>query len=370
MKKAMIMASLCAVPLTFAATTANMYGFVKSSYIMTDKVNTSSSFKPFYANNSEDNTLSDFDNEAKSQFSTTNSRWGIKANNGSKTKGIFEFDLDAQQKSGASKADTLTIRVRQANLEYSTSKDAKITFGKKWTIFSGVNPFTYQATKISFWSGNNGFLVDGFDYSRKMRNTNIGVELSQDANRDENLVSAPTTTLLVGHTFGDHHIGAAHTMATLSYKTADDSDKDSAASGTKLFYKGKFGATSAIFQYTMGSNLGSIHTGGLATAQAGNDDEYKETGILASVKYSGNDWSVFGSYGVSELADEEEATAAKANGKSVATNALMSLGFDMALDPGLTVFVEHLAFTTGYYDGTETTDSTASLTELGLRYKF
>jgi hypothetical protein len=169
----------------------------------------------------------------------------------------------------------------------------------------------------------------------------------------------------------------AHTTANIQHKasTALGTLKDSTATGTKVFYSGKFGAFSAIFQYTMGSNLGSIQTGGLAKAAAANDEEYKETAILASGKYAGKGWSIFGAYGISELADEEETTDATAATPAnrltgVSKNTLMSLGFDKTLDKGLTVFVEHLAFTTGYYNGTETNDSTGSATELGMRFKF
>lgn len=363
MKKAIIAVGLCSASLTYAAVNTDMYGFVKASYMMTDKIKQANTWKPFYANDGE--VASDLDNEARTQLSSTNSRWGFTANNGSKTSAKFEFDLDASAGSGAQSLST--GRVRQAHLVYKMSEDGTITFGKKWTTFTGVNPFTYQATKISFNAGNNGFLVDGVEYARKMGDTNFSVELAQNSDTDVTQLSAPTITLDLGQKFGDHKIGLAYTTANLKHKTVSDTDKDSTATGTKLYYAGKFGATSAVFQYTMGSNLGSIHTGGLGKAVAATDDEIKETGILASAKYAGDDWSIFGSYGVSELAKAEEAGSA-----GIAKNALMSLGFDKNLDEGLTVFVEHLAFTTGYYvlADDKVKDSTGSLTEIGMRFKF
>lgn len=369
MKKIIIAAGLCTSMVASAATTTTMYGFLKGSYTMSDKIAVgagkpaNAGYKPFFANTSEGAT--DLQEEQKALFTSANSRWGMNVANGSKTTAKFEFDLDGAQSNGTEGMSN--ARVRQANLTYRISENATLTMGKKWTKFLTVVPVTYGATRAFFWSGNTGFMVDGIDYTRKMGATSFSFELANSGNDEVNLVSTPTMTALIGHKFGDHNVGLAHTTANLKYKTVADTNKDSTATGTKLFWKGAFGATKASLQYTMGSNLGSIQVGALGTAAAANDEEIKETTIMASVKHAFGEMSVFAGYGVDELAKEEEATDG-----GVSKNALMTLGFDKTLDAGLTVFVEHNMFTTSHYVAADdkSEDSTGTMTEIGMMYKF
>jgi hypothetical protein len=350
-----------------SATTVTNYGFVQAGYVMADNVAVGATTKAQVAMNDE-TTATGIDEEAKAAFTSATSRWGMNASNGSKTTGKLEFDLNAGQASGV--ASSTVIRVRQAHMAYKMSENATITMGKKWTKFMGVNPFTMAATRVSFGGGNNGFIVDGIDYTRMMGNTSFSVELSNvpgDANVtavNTSQVSGTVKTINVDHKMGAHKFGLAHTMADLNHEDVLSTNKDSKASGTKVYWAGTFGATAMNFQYTAGSNLGSIHTGALASASATNDEDIKETGIILSAKHSMESWSVFGSYGVSELAKEEEA------GTGIAKNTIMSLGFDHKLDAGLVAFVEHQAFTTGYYVTDEVKNSAASTTEIGMKYTF
>ncbi|MFT6632460.1 MAG: hypothetical protein ACJAS4_002423 [Bacteriovoracaceae bacterium] len=367
MKKIIIATALCAATGASAATTVNTYGFVKASYMMADKIvgsdrTTESVQKPFFAN---DDSATDPEKEAKSYISSTNSRWGMNANNGSRTSAKFEFDLDAGQTNGA--ASMSNARVRQAHLSYKASENGTITFGKKWTKFMGVLPETIGFTRVNFWAGNTGFLVDGFDYTHKMGMTDFAIELANSSD-DANLVSTPTATIVVNHKMGEHKIGLAYTTAELKHKSLDEANnKDSSASGTKVYWAGKYNSINVNLEYTMGSNLGSIHTGALGRSSNTSDDEIKETAYFLSVKYTQPEWNVYGGYGVDTLDKEEEA-----GNTGVSKNALMTIGFNKTLDEGLTFFVEQNAFTTSHYDSTDekSEDSNGSLTEIGMLYKF
>jgi hypothetical protein len=353
-KKIIIATVICATTGVSAATTTNTYGFVKAGYVMEDSTNSVN--KAFRAD--ADGT----DDEAQSAFTSTNSRWGITANNGSKTSGKMEFDLDAVQASGVS---TTQIRVRQSNLTYKMSENASITMGKKWTKFAGVHPFTYAHTRVGYTAGNTGFIQDGVDYTRTMGNTSFSLELTNSGDAAVNLVSGPIKTLHVGHKMGDHKLGLAYTMADFKHSDITDGADDSSATGTKVYWAGKFGSTSVNFEYTMGSNLGSIHTG--AFGAAANEDDIKSTAMFLSAKHQMDGMSVFGSYGTTSMDTEDET----ADG-GISKNTLMSLGFDKTLDTGLVAYVEHQAFTTGYYSATddESTDGTGTTTELGMKYSF
>jgi hypothetical protein len=354
-----------------AATTFNHYGFVKASYMMTDGIAAGSEHKPFFAIN--DAATTDLQDAQKSYISSTESRWGMTANNGSKTSAKFEFDLDAGQTNGA--ASMSNARVRQANISYKVSENGTITFGKKWTKFMGVLPATVGFTRVNFFAGNTGFLVDGFDYTHKMGMTDIALELANlpnsDAtgtdNRDISLVSSPITTLAVNHKMGDHKIGLAHTMATLTREDVGTGYEDAAASGTKLYWAGKYNDLHVNLEYTAGSNLGNIQTGALAKAGTTSDEDLKSTAYFLSLKYAQPEWSVYGGYGTDAYTDEEEAGDAGKSG-----NTMMTLGFDKKLDDGLVFFIEHNAFTTAYYSAAddESEDSNGALTELGMIYKF
>ena len=356
MKKIILIAGLTTTMVAQAATTVTHYGFVKASYLMTS-TDFDKNWKP--GSVSDEDGKTDLEKEGKSQISSTNSRWGMNMSNGSKTTGKFEFDLDANEGAGA---QALSVaRVRQANLSYKASEQGTITFGKKWTKFMGVNPNTYRFTTVALGAGNTGFIVDGVDYTHSFGDTSVSIELASTGTADVNDVSGPTKTILVSHVMGDHNFGLAYTFADLKYKTTDDTKKDGKASGTKLFWNGKFGATSANLEYTMGSNLGAIHTGG--RANSGNDDDFKDTSYIVSVKHAFNDMSVFATYGSSKYNDEDEATA-------IASNSITSIGFDTTLDAGLTAFIEHSTITTGNVVSGDVEDSAGSLTEIGMVYKF
>lgn len=364
MKKVLLITGLCSTGIASAAVTTNLSGFVKAAYTSTQNISSAQAHKPWNAINSDAKT--GIDDEGKNVFTVTQSRWVLTANNGSKTSAKFGFDLDNTQGSGVGSMSN--TRIRQAAITYKPTENDTITMGKKWTIFNGgQNPFTYGMTRVSFKAGNSGFFVDGVDYNHKFGNTSVALELSNSGDADVNVVSTPTTTLNVSHKIGEHKIGLAYTSANLKYKTVTDTDKDSKASGTKVYWSGKYSDLQVRMEYLMGSNLGSIQTGTFAKATAATDDEIKETAYYVSLKYAQPTWSVFGGYGVDSYNKEEEA-----GDGNISKNALMILGYDRVLDEGLTTFIEYNAFTTSYYNATDdkSKDTNASSVELGLFYKF
>ena len=370
MKKILIATGLCTSMVAGAATTFNHYGFVKASYMMTNQVKDGSEHQPFLAQNDPNG----HQEEPKAYIAAGQTRWGMTAANGSKTTAKLEFDLEGSQTNGATSASA--TRIRQANITYKMSENGTLTFGKKWTKFMGVLPATYGFTRVNFYAGNNGFFVDGLDYTHQMGKTELSIELADtnpgivagSSSDDVNLVSTPTTTLVLNHKIGDHKVGLAHTMSELKYKSLDeDNNKDSSASGTKVYWAGKYNMLHVAAEYFTGSNLGSIHTGALGKAAATTDDEVKESGYFLSLKYAISDWSVFTGYGIDELNKEEEAGDGGAS-----KNSLIRLGFDKVLDPGLTAFVEYDAYTTSYYVAAddESEDFNGSAIEIGMVYKF
>ena len=372
MKKLLIGAALVSATAASAEVSVKHYGFVKASYTMANDIiseNTSNAItahKPFFAQNEESTTLDEFDKAPKAYMTTTQSRWGMLASNGSKTSGRLEFDLDNGATNGA---DSLTTaRIRQANIVYKPTENDTIEIGKKWSSFMGVLPFTRGFTRVYFWAGNSGFFTNGIDWTHKFGNLDLIVDLSNTDKGKTGFTSSPVATVVLNYKMENHTFGIAHTMAELTYeKTEETGDdfKNSSASGTKVYWAGRFGNTWINAEYSMGSNLGSIQTGALGTASDDNDDEIKASAYFVSAKYQLKTWSVFGGYGTNKLDDEEDAAAG-----AVSENTIITLGADYVLDEGLTVFAEHNMFTTGYYNGTETEDSTGSYSEVGMIYKF
>ncbi len=373
MRKLLLSTALCTAVSAQAAVTVKHYGFVKAAYTQSDKTDGASSgtevaHKPFFAQDKDAST--DYEKEPKSYITTTQSRWGMLANNGSKTSARFEFDLDASQSNGA---DSLsTARIRQANIVYKPTENDVIEFGKKWSVFMGVLPHTKGFTRVYFWAGNSGFFTNGVDWTHSFGNTDLILDLSNTDNGDTSkdrtgYVDSPVTSAVINHTMGDHKFGIAYTSAQLKQKELNSTYKNSNASGTKIYWAGKFDSLSVAAEYAMGSNLGSIQTGDLGKAATTTDDDIKTTAYFASLKYAGDAWAVYGGYGMNALDKEEEAGDGK-----VSKNQISTLGFDLTLDDGLTFFIEHNMFTTSFYRSSSDSsdDANGSFTELGMVYVF
>ena len=373
MKKLLLSTALCTAVSAQAAVTVKHYGFVKAAYTMSDKTDGAASgtevaHKPFFAQDSDAST--DYEKAPKSYITTTQSRWGMLADGGSKTSARFEFDLDNGQTNGA---DSLTTaRIRQANIIYKPTENDVIEFGKKWSVFMGVLPHTKGFTRVYFWAGNSGFFTNGVDWTHSFGNTDLILDLSNTDNGDTSkersgYVDSPVASIVLNHKMGDHKFGIAHTTAELKQKELNSTYKNSKASGTKVYWAGKFDSLSVAAEYSMGSNLGSIQTGDLGKATTTTDDEVKTSAYFLSLKYAADGWAVYGGHGMNAMNDIEDAGDGK-----VAKNQLSTLGFDYTLDEGLTFFVEHNMFTTSFYRSAddETEDYQGGFTELGMVYVF
>ena len=375
MKKLLIGAALVSATAASAEVSVKHYGFVKAAYTMSDSTHGAGArnsvantdevgHKPFFAQD-EDNA-SDYNEEQKGFLTTTQSRWGMLAKNGSKTSGRIEFDLDGGSTNGIGSLST--ARIRQANIVYKPTENDTIEIGKKWSSFMGVLPFTRGFTRVYFWAGNSGFFTNGIDWTHKFGNLDLILDLSNVDATDTGYVSSPVATVVLNYKMENHTFGIAHTTANLESKKLDKvNNKDSKASGTKAYWAGRFGNTWINAEYSMGANLGSIQTGALGEAVATTDDEIKTTAYFISAKYQLKTWSVFGGYGMDAMNDEEDA-----GDNQVSKNSIMTLGADYVLDEGLTVIAEYNAFTTSYYRAADdkSEDSNGSFVEVGLVYKF
>ena len=366
MKKLIIASAIAAVP-TMAFADISHYGFIKGSFLKADQA-LDSDHKAFAAN--DETGATGFDKKGRTQFSFTQSRWGIKASH-DKISGKFEFDLDgdSNNENGDVKSSTGIIRVRQANMSYKIGQNGKLTFGKKWTKFMGILPHTYSFTKVNFFAGNTGFLVDGADYTHTMGDLSFAIEMSNLGEGDVAKASSPVMTANVDYKNDMFRAGFAYTKASLAHKEvlATAGDVDSDAMGMKVY--GSFTGVKNLnvgAEYYTGENLGSIQTGALASALAADAKKRKETGYFVTAKYMLGDYSVFGGYGTSEMDKATEATVAKKT-----ANTLTHFGLDAKLEKNLTAFFQYEGFDTTWRTTSTTTNSTkASSMEVGLVYKF
>jgi len=367
MKKILLMSTI-AVMSTASLAEISHYGFIKGAYLSTDKELSHSDKKPFWV--TDKTGASDLQKEGRSQFSFTQSRWGLKAKH-DKISGKIEFDLDGENanKNGDASSDLGIIRVRQANMSYKVTDNGTFTFGKKWTKFMGILPHTYSYTKVFFFAGNTGFLIDGADYTHKFGDLSVAFEMSNIPDNATRKVSAPIMTANVDYKNDMFRGGFAYTRASLDQKVLDTTNnKDSDAMGMKLY-----GALTMVSnldfraEYYTGKNLKSIHTGALATASATDAKDYEEKGYFVSAKYKFSTCSVFAGYGSAEFDKASEAGAS-----ALSANTLTHFGFDHKLEENLTAFAQYEGFnsTWNQADANSKKDSKGRLIEVGLVYKF
>jgi len=347
------------------------YGFIKGSYLRTDKQLTND-YKVFSVGNTDNYT--NLQKESRGQFSFKQSRWGLKGKKGKKLSALMEFDLDGQSgnSNGAVATSTGIIRVRQANLTYKVIEDGTINFGKKWTKFVGLLPHTYSVTTVNFKSGNTGFLVDGLDYTHQLGDVALALELHNMGTGDDttNKVSGPVMVANLEYDDEVLKVGLAYTQAELKHKIQNEAtNEDSTATGMKIYTSTK--AVDGLdfrAEYYMGENLASIHTGALASAVTTDAKKYEEKGYFTSAKYSFGDMGIFAGHGSTEFNQKEEAGLGNISG-----NTMTRFGFDTKLDKGITAFIEYQMFKTTINDSSVVTtnkDYEGNLIDIGLFYKF
>lgn len=361
MKKLLIPAAVAVMVSgsAMAETSVKSYGFIKAAYLMSKDVD--SSFKPFSADETNANT--ELDGKSLSQLSLRDSRFGIKANNGSKASATLEFDFNGNAANSAGAAGG-TLRHRQAFLSYKTG-NGEFKMGKMWTQFAGLNPHTYAVTTVNLKAGNTGFLADAVAYKHNIGDKMVlGFETTTNGNADEEVVSGPNMGLRFDYKLGKGLAGFAYKGGTTANSDAVTTDEDVAYSAMKVFYHGNYGATDVKFEYYTAKNGGGVigTIGGTADAK-GNGDDSEETGYWLSVKHSFGDSAVFGGMSMAEVTNADDIT-----GESYEKNAISRIGFDHKLDAGVVAFIDHSMFATTLKNDGDTQAGTQ--TQIGMMYKF
>lgn len=369
MKKILI-AGLTTALTTSAFAGTDLYGFIKASYLSNTEME--NDHKAFYANEDRIASEDDYNEKAHSSFSTKQSRFGIKFDNGSKTSGKIEFDFDGQEANtaGTTNSDSGNLRTRLLEISYKVGENGTLNFGKRWDTFAAFNPHTYSVTMVQLKQGNTGFLNESLEYSHKINDVKAYFQLEKQGTNNGSAtqpqtVSSPIMTVKVDYTMDQHLVGFAHKTGALTFEDAAETD-DISISGTKLFYKGSFGATSLVAEYFVGSNLGYAVSGAGHGAKIGAEDDVAETGYYISAKHQLEKFCLFVGYGTDKITNEEDVTL----GGSIATNSATRFGVDYAADTNLKFFAEVTQVTTGYLVGTDIEDESGSMLDVGMLYKF
>ncbi|CAN5505114.1 hypothetical protein BH10BDE1_BH10BDE1_12860 [soil metagenome] len=359
---------------------ASIYGFLKADYYGTsNEFNTDA--KPFNVLSTSGQPLRE---ASRGQLSMKQSRFGINVDNESKLKGKFEFDLDGEANNtvGAVTSSTGFLRVRQANISYKVSDEGTLTIGKKWDIFSPLQPHSYQMTMIQWWSGNTGFLTDGIDYLHKMEHMSFAAELKNaggnPANAADNTtvkLSLPIATVRGDYSFSDQLIGLSYMYGKLNYSrqdvTAPFDTQDANVNALNVYWNGKFGATDVVAEYYTGINVGAGVVGGLSQpslAQATANRTDDESGFYVSGKHQFDGFSIFGGYGRADFSDKNAAPTNSING--LVSNETYRLGADCDLDAGTKAFVEVAHLKSSFLEVGDTRDYEGSWWNVGLLARF
>lgn len=362
----------------------SIYGFVKAEYYGTSN-EFNSDHKPLNVLSTSGQPLRE---ASRGQLSVKQSRFGINVDNESRIKMKFEFDLDGQAGNtvGVTSSDVGFFRVRQANLVYKVSDQGTITVGKKWDIFSPLQPHSYQMTTIQFWSGNTGFLTDGIDYVHKLENMSFAAELKNaggnPANASDNTtvkLSLPIATVRGDITFSDQLLGLSYMYGKLNYSRQDVAapfdTQDAAISAVNLYWNGKFGATDVVVEGYTGANVGAGVVGGLGglltpttTATTTPRTTNEELGYYASVKHAFDGFALFGGYGRADFS--EKANAPTNSFQGLVSNETIRLGADMDIDTGVKGFVEVAHLKSSYFEVGDTRNYEGTFWDVGLLARF
>jgi hypothetical protein len=363
-----------------ADVSASVYGFLKADYYGTsNEFNTDA--KPFNVLTASGQPLRE---ASRGQLSMKQSRFGINVDNESKLKGRFEFDLDGESNNtvGAVASSTGIFRVRQANIAYKVSDEGTLTIGKKWDIFSPLQPHSYQMTMIQFWSGNTGFLTDGIDYVHKLENMSFAAELKNaggyPASAADNTtvkLSLPIATIRGDYSFSDQLIGLSYMYGKLNYSRQDVAapfnTQDANVNAVNVYWNGKFGATDVVAEFYTGTNVGGGVVGGLAQpslGQAVTNPTNDESGFYVSGKHQFEGFAVFGGYGRADFSDKNAAPTSSING--LVSNETFRVGADYDLDIGTKAFVEVAHLKSSFLEAGDTRGYEGSWWNLGLIARF
>ncbi len=357
----------------------SLSGFLKAEYYGTSN-EFNSDQKPINVLSTTGLPLRD---ASRGQLSIQQSRFAINVDNESRVKLKFEFDLDGEAGNtiGISSSNNGFFRVRLANLLYKVSEQGTITVGKKWDIFSPLNPHSYQMTTAQFWAGNTGSLTDGIDYLHTVANWNFGLEL-KNAGGNPGTASDVTTAKLSlpiatvrAEFFDDQLYGLCYMYGKLNYERQDVvapfSSRDAVISGINAYYSGKYESTEIIAEVYTGTNLGGGVVGALATpalTNAVNNRTNDEIGYYVSLKQGWEGGSVFGGYGRGDFTAQHLAPTNSFQG--LVSNQIYRLGVDFDLDVKVKLFFEGAHMISSYYESGDFRDFDGTFYNAGLLARF
>lgn len=375
-----VIAALMAAPcFANAEPTIQWYGFAKVSYLATG-TEFDADHKPVSVLSTAGLTpeAESLRKTGRAQITAKHSRFGVTGDNGDSFKARLEFDLDGEpgNQVGVTSSNLGILRVRLANFSYAVNENGTITFGKKWEIFSPVQPHTYQFTTIQFWAGNTGFLTDGIDYIHKSGDATYAVELKNIGADPATLkLSGPALTLRGDYKFGEHLLGLSVLGGKLAYAKQDVvapfSDQDRQISGVNVYYSGKISdRTEIIAEIYGGKNLGAAVVGALAQApkaQAATDAKGEDNGGYISVKHKFETWALYGGIG---RASYNEETSVASSRNSLLQNAMARIGMDHTFSANTVFYTELASVNSTYVEASEKKSYTGGYLDVGVVARF
>lgn len=298
-------------------------------------------------------------------FQAAQTRLGLAVGEGLPVKGQLEVDFVDFGKS--SPAQAMTLRVRQAFVEWTPADGHKVTFGQFWDVFSPLNTHTYNLVGALFQSGNSGFVRHQLSYATTLGGVEVAAALGlvgQNVSAALNNVEysrVPTFALRAGYRAEKKVWAGASVIATRVVFDANlPTEEGRLALGGNLFGELTSGAVNVRAEAYGGQNLNNLGLLTLGQGYLGND--VAEIGAWVSGKISFLD--IHSAHLVAGLAavtntdtmqigyrpgtpatDTTPATAPArvgGNGPGIERNVTVRAGYALAPVKGLSIVVEPL----------------------------
>ncbi|WP_438002291.1 hypothetical protein WMF26_24535 [Sorangium sp. So ce185] len=196
-------------------------------------------------------------------FQAAQTRFGVTAGEGTPVKGQLEVDFIDFGKS--SPAQAMTLRVRQAFVEWSPTDGHKLTLGQLWDLFSPLNTHTYNLVGALFQSGNSGFMRHQLSYVATLGSVEVGAALglvSQNVTAILNNVEysrTPTFALRAGYRAEKAAwIGASVIATSLAFDANLPTEERKLAIGGNLFAEVTSGPLNLRAEAYGGQNLANL----------------------------------------------------------------------------------------------------------------
>ncbi|XXX82524.1 hypothetical protein WMF30_27600 [Sorangium sp. So ce134] len=220
-------------------------------------------------------------------FQAAQTRVGVAVGEGTPVKAQVELDFVDFGKS--SPAQAMSLRVRQAFVEWSPADGHKLTLGQLWDLFSPLNTHTYNLVGGLFQSGNSGFMRHQFSYVATLGSIEVGAALglvSQNVTAILNNVEysrTPTFALRAGYRAEKAAwVGASVIATRLAFDANLPTEEGRLALGGNLFAEITAGALNLRAEAYGGQNLANL--GLLTLAQGYRAKDVAEVGGWVSGK--------------------------------------------------------------------------------------